>query len=64
MLNGKAHFYVTGTIPLDVIATKIGMTKEAVRKKLVFWVNNQVLYEVKIGVFQLSEFSSTSGKSG
>jgi len=45
---------------LDTIATKVGMTKEAVRRKLVYWVNAQILQEVTKDVFQLVDRADSS----
>ncbi len=44
-------------LSLDEIATRIGMTKEGVRKKISYWINNQILAEVKKDYFQLVETS-------
>eukprot|EP00026_Physarum_polycephalum_P002809 Phypoly_transcript_02817.p1 GENE.Phypoly_transcript_02817~~Phypoly_transcript_02817.p1 ORF type:complete len:818 (+),score=124.80 Phypoly_transcript_02817:172-2625(+) len=52
------------TLNLDTIAMKVGMAKEAVRKKLVYWVNMQILQEVSKDVFELVErdSSNTTGR--
>jgi anaphase-promoting complex subunit 2 len=41
------------TLHVDTIAIQVGMPKEVVRKKLVYWVNNQILHEISKDTFQL-----------
>jgi hypothetical protein len=47
---------------LDDLAGKLGIARELLKKRITFWVNNQILREVQKDVYQLIEEVGAQGE--